>query len=331
MGSCRGQRLMSRRVPRLPGVVVVAILWCARASAQQPVQYKLSFPAPQHRWVQVEVRFPDVPPATLELRMSRSSPGRYALHEFAKNVFDVLATMARASARRRRGRIRITGTSPVTTARSGSSTRCSAIAPMAPISGSTTRTRISICRRRLCGRGGFDRRPVRSRSRCRRSMVAASARSCNPTSDPWAFTAPNLQYLMDSPTDLSDFMLREFTVTNRREGATIRVRVDHDGTEAEVDAFVEGRRADRQRGGCGVRRVSDLRDQYLHVPERLSAVGGGDGMEHRNSTSLTGVAFKIRGQRAAFSAPWRTSSSTPGIWSGCVRSASSRSTSRRPT
>ena len=39
--------------------------------------------------MQVEVRFPNVPSGTLQLRMARTSPGRYALHEFAKNVFDV--------------------------------------------------------------------------------------------------------------------------------------------------------------------------------------------------------------------------------------------------
>ncbi len=44
--------------------------------------------------MQVEVTFPDVPAGPLQLRMSRSSPGRYALHEFAKNVFDVRVTDA---------------------------------------------------------------------------------------------------------------------------------------------------------------------------------------------------------------------------------------------
>ncbi len=39
--------------------------------------------------MQVEVTFRDVPAGPLQVRMSRSSPGRYALHEFAKNVFDV--------------------------------------------------------------------------------------------------------------------------------------------------------------------------------------------------------------------------------------------------
>jgi len=39
--------------------------------------------------MQVEATFPDIASGTLELRFSRSSPGRYALHEFAKNVYDV--------------------------------------------------------------------------------------------------------------------------------------------------------------------------------------------------------------------------------------------------
>src|SRR5215207_8365439 len=58
---------------------------------QAAVEYKLSFPAPEHRWMQVEARFPGVPNGTLQVRMARTSPGRYALHEFAKNVFDVSA------------------------------------------------------------------------------------------------------------------------------------------------------------------------------------------------------------------------------------------------
>ena len=42
--------------------------------------------------MQVDVVFPDVPPGPLQVRMSRTSPGRYALHEFSKNVYDVAVT-----------------------------------------------------------------------------------------------------------------------------------------------------------------------------------------------------------------------------------------------
>src|SRR3954464_3995845 len=59
--------------------------------AAAPVRYRVSFPEPQHRWMQVEAVFPDLDGGVLELRMSRSSPGRYSLHDFAKNVYDVHA------------------------------------------------------------------------------------------------------------------------------------------------------------------------------------------------------------------------------------------------
>ncbi len=57
-----------------------------------PVAYRLTFPNPEHHWMQVEATFSELDAAPLELRMSRSSPGRYSLHDFAKNVYDVEAT-----------------------------------------------------------------------------------------------------------------------------------------------------------------------------------------------------------------------------------------------
>ena len=62
--------------------------------AAAPIRYRLTFPEPQHRWMQVEASFAELGTGTLELRMSRSSPGRYSLHDFAKNVYDVHAFAA---------------------------------------------------------------------------------------------------------------------------------------------------------------------------------------------------------------------------------------------
>src|SRR5688572_14456224 len=70
---------------------LLIVLLTSLAHAQAPVSYRLSFPAPEHHYAEVEVTFADVPPGPLEARMSRSSPGRYALHEYSKNVFDVRA------------------------------------------------------------------------------------------------------------------------------------------------------------------------------------------------------------------------------------------------
>ncbi|MGH9219350.1 MAG: M61 family metallopeptidase, partial [Vicinamibacterales bacterium] len=77
---------MAKRFLTLLIVIVVSVPAWAQAPA---IEYTLSFPAPEHRWMQVDVRFPNVPAGPLQVRMARSSPGRYALHDFAKNVFDV--------------------------------------------------------------------------------------------------------------------------------------------------------------------------------------------------------------------------------------------------
>src|SRR5881394_1057639 len=65
-----------------------------RFDLASPIRYRLSFPEPQHRWMQVEATFAELGTDPLELRMSRSSPGRYSLHDFAKNVYDVHAFAA---------------------------------------------------------------------------------------------------------------------------------------------------------------------------------------------------------------------------------------------
>ena len=75
----------------LLALFLVGSIQGATVADPPPVQYRVSFPAPEHHYAQVEVTFSGIPSQTLEARMSRSSPGRYAVHEFAKNVFDLHA------------------------------------------------------------------------------------------------------------------------------------------------------------------------------------------------------------------------------------------------
>jgi len=63
------------------------------AGAQDSVRYDISFPNYVHHEARVRAVFSGAAIGDpLHVRMSRSSPGRYALHEFAKNVYDVSAT-----------------------------------------------------------------------------------------------------------------------------------------------------------------------------------------------------------------------------------------------
>ena len=68
------------------------------ALAQAPVRYEVAFPNAVHHEAQVTITFSEVSSGPLQVRMARSSPGRYALHEFAKNVYDVQATNSKGKA-----------------------------------------------------------------------------------------------------------------------------------------------------------------------------------------------------------------------------------------
>src|SRR5512140_1839509 len=81
----------SSSTPMRTTALVLALIAPALLDAQReaPVRYDVSFPNAVHHEALITVEFSAVPAGSLALRMSRSSPGRYALHEFAKNVYGV--------------------------------------------------------------------------------------------------------------------------------------------------------------------------------------------------------------------------------------------------
>ena len=115
-----------------------------------------------------------------------------------------------------------------------------------------------------------------------------------PTDDPWTFTAPNLQYLMDSPTELSNQSFRSFTVRNPDgKEHTIRTAVHHDATEADVDEYVAGtEKIVREQGAVFGEFPEFDAGTYTFLGDYVPW-GGGDGMEHRNSTVVAeGASIK---------------------------------------
>jgi len=270
---------------------------------QAPIEYKLSFPSPEHRWMQVEVKFPNVPAGTLQLRMARSSPGRYALAEFAKNVFDVAIVNGKGQ--------------PLTATRPNPhewdvANHDGTVVVTYKIFGDRTdgtylgiddmHAHINIPASLMFARGWFER-PARVtfvRPPGRQWKVATQL---FPTSDPLVFTAPNIQYLMDSPTDFSNFMLRTFTIDDgqKRNGPppTFRIALTHDGTEAEADAFAKDvERIVREEVAMWGEFPQYETNTYTFLSVYLPWANG-DGMEHRNSTSLTSSgALRNPNQRA---------------------------------
>jgi predicted metalloprotease with PDZ domain len=276
-------------------LLVFLLLTTGSAFAQAPVSYRVSFPAPQHHYADVEIVLADLPSTPLELRMSRSSPGRYALHEFAKNVFDVKAydpsgkelTIVRPNPHQwnvpqHTGRVRVVYK---VFGNRVDGTYLGIDASHAHMNMPAT----------LMWARGLDGRAVSVTFVPPTGSPWKPATQLFPTSDPWTFTAPNLQYLMDSPTELSDQSFRSFKVRNP-DGLeqTIVTAVHHDATDAEIDEYVAGtEKIVREHAAIfGELPVFDG-GTYTFLGDYVPW-GGGDGMEHRNSTVVAEGA-SIRG------------------------------------
>ncbi|MEZ5319212.1 MAG: hypothetical protein R2752_17560 [Vicinamibacterales bacterium] len=287
--------------------VMLAVAWviltAAPALAQAPVTYRVSFPEPEHHWLQVEMTATGLGAATFTARMSRSSPGRYAVHEFAKNIFRLDAfdgrgrplTASRPSVDEWRvaghdGTVRIVY-------------RLFGDTPDGTYMGvDTTHAHLNIPATFLWGEG-LDDRPVRVTFEAPAGSNWTVGTQLFPTTDPWTFTAPNFQYFMDSPTELAPWVTSEFQLPNPSGGsARIRVFVHSDGDQADVNTLT------------GM--IERLARQHVAVYGDIPAFepgyytflldyvpwGDGDGMEHRNSTSISNPGVTLRtdqGRQAA--------------------------------
>ena len=251
----------------------------ARVYAQSPVSYRLSFPDAQHHRMQVEVIFPDVPSGVLEVLMSRTSPGRYAIHDFARNVYDVKiddgqgAPLAverpdpsqwNVSGHRGAVRIRykVWGDHLNGTHLAIDATHAHVNMPAA-----------------LMWARGLEQRPARITFEAPAAWKIAT--QLHPTSDARAFTAGSLQYLMDSPTELSAFTSRTFRV--ERE---FRVALHHDGSDADADRFTAGLGQIVRETRAVFGELPAYEEPYIFILDYLPWARH-DGMEHRNSTILT--------------------------------------------
>ncbi|MEW6320889.1 MAG: PDZ domain-containing protein [Acidobacteriota bacterium] len=290
---------MSRVIRLLTLVIVVGCL-PAPARAQAPVAYRLSYPAPEHRWMQVEVTFADVPPGTLEVRMSRTSPGRYALHEFAKNVFDVQV---------RDGRGRVLVPARPNLHQWNVSGHDGTVVVVYKVYGDrvdgtylsvdSTHAHMNIPATLMWARG-LEWRAARvtlERPAGRSWRVATQLYA---TDDPLTFTAPNLAYLMDSPTEFSDFVQRSFVVPDAGGARpTFRIALHHDGTDAEADAFARDTETIVREALAIFGEFPAFEgNAYTFLADYLPWASG-DGMEHRNSTVLSSAgALRNPGQRS---------------------------------
>lgn len=272
--------------------VVCAGIFCATVvpAAGAQIVYQVSFPNVVHHEAEISISFTDLPAVPLELRMSRSSPGRYALHDFAKNVYSVRAEdgngfplqITRPNPYQwdvpvHDGTVRVTYTLFADRA-DGTYSQVD-----------ETHAHLNVPATFMWARGLGDRQ-IRVTFQLPDGAEWSVATQLFPTDDPMTYTAPDLYYFMDSPIEVSDFALRQWEVSANGGTSTIRLAVHHDGTEQEVDDYTEMVKKVVEQAIAVFGEAPDFDGgAYTFIADYLPWVSG-DGMEHRNSTILSSTA-----------------------------------------
>ncbi len=253
---------------------------------QSEITYSLAFPNAVHHEAQVTAEFKNIKTPTLEVRMSRASPGRYALHEFAKNVYNVTAVNSQGKP------VNITRPNPHQWNIAGHDGTVKITYTVFGARADGTYNGIDAQHAHLNMPAtlmyaiGFEANPAIVAFDIpagNKWTIATQLKPINETT----FWAPNQQYLMDSPVELSHFTWRQWQITDRGKPKTIRIALHHAGTEAEANTYTEAtkRVVAQARAVFGELPDYDYNTYTFIACYMPQAVG--DGMEHRNSTIVT--------------------------------------------
>jgi predicted metalloprotease with PDZ domain len=258
----------------------------------------VSFPEAEHHVMQVEITWTNLGTQPLDAHMSRSSPGRYAVAEFAKNVFWVEAYNGKGE------KLPTTRPDPDVWRVAGHDGTVRIVykifgdyANGTFLGIDTTHAHLQMPAAFMWG-AGHDSEPMRITFTAPAGSRWKIGTQLYATNDPTTFTAPNLPYFMDSPTELSDFVVSTFTTPNS-DGTptTFRLVAHSDGSQSDVDGLAK----------LVERLVREQMTVFGEFPRYepgnytflldFVAWAAGDGMEHRNSTSISSPGISLKTQQ----------------------------------
>ncbi len=281
LGSCIALPALAQTASVTP-VMPTVVATPRDPGAAARVRYDVSFPQAQHHRARIAATWTGVPAGPLRVQMSRSSPGRYAVHEFAKNVYDVTATDGAGRP------LKLTRTDPYGWSVAGHDGTVNVAYTLYADHGDGTYAQVDATHAHLnmpatfLWATGYDAQPIRVRFQSPDPKWKVATQL--PASDaPGTYWAPNLQYFMDSPTELSDHMVREW----QAGGKTFRLALHHDGSAADMDRFTEKAKkiVAQEIAVFGAPAPYDF-GTYTFIADYRPSITG-DGMEHRNSTIIT--------------------------------------------
>jgi len=251
--------------------------------AQEPVIYQLDLSNIQHHELDITVTYRSIGDDPLVLHMPTASPGRYAEHNFAKNVYDLQAIGADGD--------------PLITYRKDIDTwvvaghEGEAEITYTLFANRADGTYSGVDNRKLhlnmpatfLFADGMERRPVHLvwDPAQRPGWTVATQLEEVSTS---TFRAPDAYYFYDSPTYFGQIDKVAWVSESGGKEYTIEIAMMHEGTDAELDAYADWVKAivEEQKAVYGALPDFDF-GRYTFLCAYNPWVSG-DGMEHRNST-----------------------------------------------
>ncbi len=265
----------------------ILLLVCIAAQAQK-ISYKVSFPNAIHHEAHIELTVTGITAKPAVFRMSRSSPGRYATHEFGKNVYDVSATDKngkKITVNRTDGDIYSVPAHDGTVTISYTLYANYPDGTYAGIDPESIHLNMPAC---FMWVKGMDKTPIEIKFDLPKENKGVYATQLVATNDPNTYTAPGLQYFMDSPTKIGDLIIRQWTVSNPDgKNYTMRIGLEAAATNEQADELAEKvkRMVEESRAVFGEFPKYDY-GTYTFIASANPYVQG-DGMEHRNSTMIS--------------------------------------------
>jgi predicted metalloprotease with PDZ domain len=277
-------------------LLAVALLLAAALFAQDNQQkaifYSVSFPNAVHHEAEIVITIPQAPTGKILLRMSRSSAGRYATHEFGKNIYNVKA-------------FNVDGSSLDIKQVEGDVYEIADHAETVKVSYTLfgnwtdgTYAGIDLSHAHLNMPAAFmwmvgqDKRSLRFEFNDLDKYgwkVATQLKNEGAN----IYSAPNLQYMMDSPTELSAYKISSWDVLNNGKKEKINLVIHSDDNQAIVDNFAKQvqRMVLEEKAVFGELPAYDY-GEYTFLDD-VYPTNSGDGMEHRNSTCIVHPAAKV--------------------------------------
>jgi predicted metalloprotease with PDZ domain len=269
---------------------IFILIFVAHTSWGQKITYEVSFENALHHEARISATFSGLPKKPLEAVMSRSSPGRYALHEFAKHVYALEARNSKGQllpvSRPNPYQWNIAGHDGTVTLRytlfgnRADGTYTGITAMFAHLNMPAT----------FMWAHGLEGRPIEVTFRLPENKNWKIATQLKQENTPDTFWAPHFHYFMDSPTLIGNMIVKEWQVQDGNKSKTIQLAITNDGPPSDVDEFARKLQAV----------VLELRAVFGELPEydfgrytflaSYTPYVAGDGMEHRNSTVITGPA-----------------------------------------